>query len=249
MNLPAHRPTPAGRRGRVAAAAAGGCLLLLLLRVILSRRPELEAILLPVDAYAAIQPWWGNVTGLVIMGIGIARAERSWLRVAAATAAGLLILITSQTAYAAFSVPTKLTGRPGPNGVCLQTTGYTCGPAAAATLLARLGVPTDEREMAGLCGTSPILGTDIYPLGRGLRAKLAGSGRNVDVVRGDWESLRKLKSPALAVVRFTAVIDHVVVILNAGEDSVQIADPLSGVRESPRAEFESRWRGYLVTVE
>jgi len=40
------------------------------------------------------------------------------------------------------------------DGVVLQTSNYTCGPAALATLLQRLGVNTAEDELAELAGTT-----------------------------------------------------------------------------------------------
>jgi len=40
------------------------------------------------------------------------------------------------------------------DGVVLQTRNYTCGPAALATLLQRLGVNTTEDELAELAGTT-----------------------------------------------------------------------------------------------
>ncbi len=45
------------------------------------------------------------------------------------------------------------------NGVCIQGTGYSCGPAAAVTGLRRLGIPAEEGELAILAYTSNALGT------------------------------------------------------------------------------------------
>jgi hypothetical protein len=45
------------------------------------------------------------------------------------------------------------------DGVCLQTTKYTCGPAAAVTALARFGIDAQEGELAILAYSSPQMGT------------------------------------------------------------------------------------------
>ena len=45
------------------------------------------------------------------------------------------------------------------NGICLQNTDYTCGPAAAVTHLRRMGIPATEGELAILAHTSQALGT------------------------------------------------------------------------------------------
>jgi hypothetical protein len=44
-------------------------------------------------------------------------------------------------------------------GVCFQTTDYTCAPAAAVTALRKLGISAHEGEIAILSHTSPVAGT------------------------------------------------------------------------------------------
>jgi hypothetical protein len=46
------------------------------------------------------------------------------------------------------------------DGVCLQNTAYTCGPASAVTALRALGVHASEGEIAVLSHTSAITGTE-----------------------------------------------------------------------------------------
>ncbi|HZN33494.1 MAG TPA: peptidase C39 [Pirellulaceae bacterium] len=64
---------------------------------------------------------------------------------------------------------------------CLQTTPYTCSPAAAATLLRRHGIAASEQEMARLCLTRK--GTSWQGLYRGLKLKTAGTPWDVEVCR------------------------------------------------------------------
>ena len=45
------------------------------------------------------------------------------------------------------------------DGVCIQTTDYTCGPAAAVTALRKLGLPAEEGKIAVQSETSSIDGT------------------------------------------------------------------------------------------
>ena len=44
-------------------------------------------------------------------------------------------------------------------GVCRQSHAYTCGPAAAVTCLARLGVTAEEGQLAIDARTGPAVGT------------------------------------------------------------------------------------------
>src|SRR5206468_5816059 len=80
----------------------------------------------------------------------------------------------------------RLQGSPGMDGVCRQTSDYSCGAAAASTFLARLGIAADEQEMATRCGTTPWLGTDEFYACRGLREKLAGTRSEERRVGKEW---------------------------------------------------------------
>ena len=85
-------------------------------------------------------------------------------------------------------------------GVCRQTSPASCGPAAAATLLARCGIPATEKEMAGLCLTTGD-GTSPRAIYRGLLLKTRGTNLRVDPFRGSIDDLRKLRGPTLLNVR------------------------------------------------
>src|SRR6185436_6934626 len=61
-------------------------------------------------------------------------------------------------------------------GVCLQSTDYTCGPAASVTALRRLGLPAEEGELAVLAHTSNATGTPPDMLWNTLRSKYAHAG-------------------------------------------------------------------------
>jgi hypothetical protein len=74
---------------------------------------------------------------------------------------------------------------------CLQTTGATCTPACAVTLLRAHGIEATEQEMAELCLTRR--GTLWQGLYRGLKLKTAGTPWEVQVVHGSFESLRSLE--------------------------------------------------------
>jgi hypothetical protein len=64
---------------------------------------------------------------------------------------------------------------------CLQTTKFSCSPAAAATLLKRHGIEASEQEMAELCLTRH--GTSWQGLYRGLKLKTVGTQWDVQLCR------------------------------------------------------------------
>jgi predicted double-glycine peptidase len=238
------------RPGRVPAIAAAVCLLFLLLRAFLRYYPAIGYPLLAFDAYAGFHGWWMFSFAFCILGIGTRKMSTRFARGGIAVLAGLLFLFVGSRLIASAAMDyATFTGVAREDGVCRQTTGYSCGAAAAATLLAQLGAPATEREMAERCGAGALTGTDEFAVCRGLRQKLAGTGRHVRLIHADGESLRRAPLPALATVKFSFLVDHWVAVLEIRDDVVVVGDPLRGRVSMPRREFLGRWRGVLVTVE
>lgn len=135
------------------------------------------------------------------------------------------------------------------DGICRQGTDYTCGPAAAVTLLRRMGLPAEEAELAVLCRTSQFMGTPPDVLAKRLQ-KLYGS----DGLKAEYRSFESLEElaaakPTLALMRFSLFLDHYVAVLEVKPDTVIVGDPLLGRTELTREEFERRWRWVGVVLE
>lgn len=222
----------------------------LVARAILRQRPDLEDALFRFDAGGLVEPWWGYPFALAALGIGSRKMATGARRgLVAAFAAVLAVHVAVEAGASAVADPSGLVGVAGPDGICRQTSEYSCGAAAAATLLARLGVPADEREMAALCRTNARTGTDEISLCRGLRRKLEGSGRTVRLVRASFQDLRGLRAPAAVPVQFSLLVDHWIVVVSVDDAGVVAADPLKPhLVRIRQAAFLERWRGYLVTV-
>jgi predicted double-glycine peptidase len=136
----------------------------------------------------------------------------------------------------------SLTTRMDADGVCLQNTAYTCGPASAVTALRKLGFTADEGQIAILAHTSVAIGTppDI------LAGTLADhySQRGLVCVYRRFKNLDELKNAGLtlAVIKFNLVLDHYVTVLSVTDDAVTIGDPLNGLNKLSPAEFAAIWR-------
>jgi len=136
------------------------------------------------------------------------------------------------------------------NGVCRQTTGYTCGPAAAVTALRRLGVDADEKELAIEAETGRFLGTDEFRLVRVMNDALAQKGLRFKVA--DFQNADDLNGlfPFIAIQHLYGQEYHYIVILGIKGNWVEYADPLPGaITRMPRADFEKDWqkRGIILT--
>jgi predicted double-glycine peptidase len=137
------------------------------------------------------------------------------------------------------------------DGVCRQGTDYTCGPAAAVTLLRRMGFEAEESELAVLCRTSAFLGTPADLLANNLQARYRAEGLTAEY--RSFRSIAELENsgPTLALVKFSLFLDHYVAVLDVGPETVTIGDPLVGKTILSHEEFERRWRrvGVVLTSD
>jgi hypothetical protein len=144
-------------------------------------------------------------------------------------------------------------------GVCRQTSPASCGPAAAATLLAAHGIRTSEQEMARLCLTSPH-GTSARGIYRGLALKTADTPLRVEPFHGDIEALRNAGGPVLLTARldlrpgvdpryhqewgWVPGVPHTVVVFRAlDNDLFDVGDPAAGRELWNRRALETLWHG------
>lgn len=133
-------------------------------------------------------------------------------------------------------------------GVCLQSTSYNCGPAAAVTALRRLGYHAEEGEIGLRCKTDAFSGTADDTLAAFLKERYGPDGLVVE--RRFLNSIEELRSwpAAIAVIRYNFFVDHYVAILRFDGDNVIVGDPLSGQETLPVAEFEKSWRHVAILL-
>jgi hypothetical protein len=144
-------------------------------------------------------------------------------------------------------------------GVCRQTSQATCGPAAAATLLAAHGIETTESEMARLCLTT-VDGTSARAVYRGLVLKTRGTGWRPEAFFGGVDELCAAGGPVLLFVRlddkagvdprykerwgWVPGVPHVVVMYQCrGKESFVMGDPSVGPERWNRKAIETLWHG------
>ena len=141
-----------------------------------------------------------------------------------------------------------LTTRFDGNGVCLQNTDYTCGPAAAVTALRSFGIEAGEGDLALRARTSSATGTPPDMLAEAINEACATNGIRASM--SHWKDLDALRQPGvhLVIVKYSLMLDHWVTIREVAEDHILVADPLTGHSRESREDFLNRWRGYGVTL-
>jgi predicted double-glycine peptidase len=168
----------------------------------------------------------------------------------------LMIVVVGQISVMPFLAPAwnraqlmTLTTQIDADGICRQGTDYTCGPAAAVTLLRRMGVAAEEGELALLCRTSAFMGTPPDLLARRLQSRYGSEG--VTATYRSFRSVAELgeSGPTLALVKFSLFLDHYVAVLEVGGDTLTVGDPLLGKTILGHEDFEKRWRRVGVVLE
>jgi len=134
------------------------------------------------------------------------------------------------------------------DGVCLQTTDYTCGPASAVTALRTLGLPAEEGEIAILSCTSEMEGTPEDMLADGLSREYSGSGLAVQCRAFTNVAELKQAGLTLAVVKYGFMVDHWVAVLGVTDSEVIVGDPLGGLDRLSYADFAAKWRFVGITL-
>jgi len=140
---------------------------------------------------------------------------------------------------------TKIDG----NGICRQTTGYTCGPASAVTALRKLGLQAEENQLAILSFTSSMTGTPADILAEVLRKQYAKDGLVVEYRPFNDISELKNSGITLAVVKFGFMVDHYVTVLDVTDSQVIVGDPLDGLDKISFDDFRKQWRFVGVTLQ
>ena len=130
----------------------------------------------------------------------------------------------------------------GRDGVCLQTTDYTCGPASAVTALRKLGLPAEEGRISILSCTSFQEGTPPDMLADALQNEYGKDG--LLVTFRVFKNIPELKQAGLtlAVIKYGFMVDHWVTVLEVTGSEVVVGDPLGGIRHLSYAEFAGQWR-------
>ena len=168
----------------------------------------------------------------------------AFMSLAALFATVLPFLFGAINSHRLTSMQTRIDG----NGVCLQSSAMTCGPAAAVTALRSLGIAADEGDLAARARTNILWGTPPDILTAVIQSRHGQEGLQANY--RIYNSLQDVKGrePVLAVIRFGTLVDHYVVIMKVQDNRVEIADPLKGLVTMTPDQFERIWRGTGISV-
>ena len=133
-------------------------------------------------------------------------------------------------------------------GFCTQSTDYTCGPAAAVTALRKFGIKAEEGKIAILAHTTPFSGTPPDILCKTLQDRYGPEGLSCEYRL--FHSIDELKEvgTAIALVKYSFLIDHYITILGFNDFAFIVADPLVGKKRISYKEFKEIWRYSAIVI-
>lgn len=213
--------------------------------------PLLEARIMPIEIYPAIQnEFWLPFAVLFFAFASHLVPSRSRKGVLAIVF--ILVLVVAQQTFWHLQKPViydykgKII-----DGVCQQTSFDTCGAASMVTLLNKIGVQASEGEMARLSMTVSGKGLSPHQAAYALRKKLSQLGRseNAVIVVPELKDLHGLPKPFLAGIRFSFWTNHMICVLKTSQESLIVGDPISvGQKKWSWENFKKRWSGIVIVL-
>jgi len=217
---------------------------------IIARRPDLLLQLYPSREFAAIDPVWFVPFAVGFLGVAARQVDRRSTRIAVGVLSSFLVLLGAGSAlWVVAGADIELRHSVDEEGVVRQTTYYTCGAAATATLCRRLGVPTTEAEMARRTGVVPGCGTTMVKVYWALQDMLGDRVERIRLLHAPELLPGAVPTPCVADLRLSIALNHLVLVREVRADCVVIEDPVHGLQRLPLSEARDLWSGSIVAID
>lgn len=134
--------------------------------------------------------------------------------------------------------------------VLMQSTPWSCAPAAGCALLRQLGIDRSEAQLARDMRTAAHYGTTDFGMQLGLDRVLGAEDHRLrpTLLRGSYDDLLTAGAPALLSIELSFLLNHAVALESIDPGGVVLLDPLRGRRALDRGELEAMWTGRAVTL-
>ena len=238
------------RSDGAARAAAAAAVAWMLGWAWLIHHPAVALEVLPLEMLSRVEGFGGVPGFMLILGIAWARSplNRQRMVVAWAGVFGVVYFINGGL-WLLQSTPSAVMGHTSGETYVLQSQDYSCVPAATATALNILGLPTSEAEMAAATDTRPGTGATVIRALRGLETRLNGTDLYPRLLEVDLIALRGMPLPMLTPLQFEPDRRHMVVIVSLRSNGVWLMDPMMGLASYDWATFGEHFRGQVIAFE
>lgn len=184
---------------------------------------------------------------LVLVGIARIKVRSGILSIAVCLAFGLISLFALSPLYWHYFGRSIYANYPNQNGCIQQTTGFTCGAAAASILLKEYGYRVSEGILAERAGTNMLTGTNEFSLARTLNGIVKSKGLKAGAGHLNYQQARELDRSFVAYITIPNVGGHAIMVKSMQTDKILISDPLTGESSSMSTdEFKEEWLGTAI---
>jgi predicted double-glycine peptidase len=242
-----------GRRRTMLATLAA--MILLVAWAWLFHQPAVAVRVLPVWLLSRIEGVASVPAYMVVVGVVWARAQRRRERTLAAAALLVGVVFFLHGAgwmlqpATSFALDPSLSGGDDEEHAVLQSSDYSCVPAATATALGRIGVMTSEAQMAQLTFTVPGSGATLLRALAGINARLEGTGISATLLQSPVREIARLPMPLLTPLQLSATQLHMVVVEKVDRHGIWVSDPMSGRLLMDRDEFAKAYTGSVIAFQ
>jgi len=213
--------------------------------------PVIEVYLMPANLYHYIDRTFPFLFFLIFLSVISTIAKQREKRVIYL----LLIIFSIYTVHMTvwrFSTPDcySFDGKI-KDGVCIQTSGYTCGASSMVTILKNMNIDATEGEMAKFSGTIPFKGVSNFQTAAGMNRKFRKEALPYNMVLKTYsdKELIKIQTPFLVTIKHAFFCDHMVCVLKIQNDEVILGDPLTGKRSISTEAFLDLWKNVVIEAK
>lgn len=224
-------------------------MVLLALWVWLYNHPDIAVKIIPLSILSQIEGTAAAPMFMLILGVAWARSKiaRQRFVVLAAIAVGVMYFIRGGLWMIQPMPASALADEAAPDQIVMQSQDFTCVPAACATALNALGIPSTESQMAELTQTRIGEGATVIRAVDGLTQRLDQSPWVVELILAPLDDFIGTRTPILTAILTGQTQRHMVAILAVSNKYVLVADPIDGLRNLPREEFDPLYTGQAIT--
>ena len=214
----------------------------------LVQHPAVTLQMVPANVLSRVEGFGGVPAFMLMLGVVWSHAARVRQKVVVGWAAVFgVIYFVNGGLWLVQDTPTAVMGHTARHRMVLQSQNYSCVPAACATALNLLGVPSTEAQLAELTDVRPGTGATVVRAVAGLEARLGPRSHwSPSLMEVSADALDRVTPPALTALQFEAGRRHMVVLLAVGPRGVLLLDPETGVQRYGRRRFAGLYRGQLI---
>ena len=216
----------------------------------LVRHPATAVTFIPSRILSRVEGVGGVPFFLFMLGVGWARSHLPRQRQVMTWAMLLgVVYLVHGSRWLLQETPSAAMGQTVAPFEIRQTQDYSCVPAACATALNILDIPSTESQMAELTMTRSGSGATIVRALHGLNLRLNGLPLQARLISPPFEHIAQLPLPSLTPLQFEINQQHMVVLCDVTDDGVWMMDPQTGYCFLRHAEFRRVYRDRVIIFQ